>query len=138
MIYTDGKTMEVDDGNTKQKIADIQLHIKEEGAIPRSVTPTPMAVTNSSTSVNNSCYSSLPTMVGLQSAVAPSPDSSSQGEVSNGTDLHDKSPGKSSKANLKFKCGYCFFTSTSRNETVKHVRADHDGKILRIQVSWTA
>ena len=39
-------------------------------------------------------------------------------------------------SNLKFKCGYCFFASASRNETVRHVRAEHDGKILRIQVSY--
>ena len=69
VIYTDGKTMEVDDGNTKQKIADIQSHIKDEGSISRSMTPTP--IPTSSSSNNNSCYSSLPTMVGLQSAVAP-------------------------------------------------------------------
>ena len=67
--------MEVDDGNTKQKIADIQSHIKEEGSIPRSLTPTPSGTGNSS---NNSCYSSLPTMVGLQSAVAPTTDSTIQ------------------------------------------------------------
>ena len=36
--------------------------------------------------------------------------------------------------NIKFKCGYCFYASTSRGETVRHVRAEHDGKILRIQV----
>lgn len=76
--------MEVDDGNTADKIAEIQSHLKEEGVVPQSTTPTPQqqqassGTTGSSSNFNNNCYSSLPTMVGLQSAIAPSPDPSSQ------------------------------------------------------------
>lgn len=76
--------MEVDDGNTADKIAEIQSHLKEEGVVPQSTTPTPQqqqassGTAGSSSNFNNNCYSSLPTMVGLQSAIAPSPDPSSQ------------------------------------------------------------
>ena len=71
MIYSDGKTNEID-GSAKQKIAEIQSHMKEEGTLPAPPS------SSTSSSANNSCYSSLPTMVGLNSAVAPSPDPSSQ------------------------------------------------------------
>lgn len=120
--------MEID-GSAKEKIAEIQSHMKEEG------TPAPaLPSTSSSTPVNNSCYSSLPTMVGLNSAVAPSPDPSSQGDYSNGS-ADISSQKQDSSMPVKFKCGYCFYASTSRNETVRHVRSEHAGKILRIQVN---
>ena len=79
--------MEIDDGNTAKKIAEIQSQLKEEGVVPQSTTPTPTqqqqhqqqgTTTSTTTNFNNNCYSSLPTMVGLQSAVAPSPDPSCQ------------------------------------------------------------
>lgn len=75
--------MEIDDGNTAKKIAEIQSQLKEEGIVPQSNAPTPTQQHGSSTTTNfnNNCYSSLPTMVGLQSAVAPSPDPSSQVRV---------------------------------------------------------
>jgi len=59
--------MEVD-SNAAERIAEIKDALKE--GKDRSESPAPRAVSSPAIQSNN-CYNGLPTMVGLQSAVAP-------------------------------------------------------------------
>jgi len=107
VIYTDGKTMEVDDGKTREKIEKVQSQLKEESA---STQPIAVSSATGTTSSSSACYNSLPTMVGLNSVLAPSPGSASQSELANEDSESSRSSVKGhevfSSSQVKFKCGY--------------------------------